>query len=119
MLKKIICRKSFADPKPAAWLGVFRWPGRRGRNLTQALVREIQEETGVTVEVNELVGVYSYTHSHTVMFGFLCAWLEGKPVTNPALYDRLRDMLDFHGTVVYRDYVRTPETYLVQEEREL
>ncbi len=73
------------------------------------------------------------------MFGFLCAWLEGKPatspeslevdfverdkalerVTNPALYDRLRDMLDFHKTVVYRAYVRTPETYLIQEEREL
>lgn len=120
----------------------WEFPGgqvEQGESLIEALVREIQEETGVLVEVGELVGVYSNTHTHVVMFSFLCEWLDGKlktspeslevawvdrdialeRVTNPAIYDRLRDMLDFHGTVVYRAYIRTEETYLIQEEREL
>lgn len=120
----------------------WEFPGgqvEEGESLTDALVREVQEETGLTVDICELVGVYSNIHSHIVMFGFLCEWLEGEPttspeslevawverdralerVTNPAIYDRLRDMLNFDGTVVYRAYVRTQETYLIQEEREL
>ncbi len=120
----------------------WEFPGgqvEEGESLTEALVREVQEETGVTVEVTELVGIYSNTRSHIVMFGFLCEWLNGElttspeslevawvergkaleRITNPAIHDRLRDMLDFHGTVVYRAYVRTQEIYLVQEEREL
>ena len=118
----------------------WEFPGGQvelGESLTEALVREVQEETGVMVEVRDLVGVYSNTHLSTVMFGFLCEWLEGKPttspeslevawverdralerVTNPAIYDRLRDMLDFDGTVVYRAYIRAKDTYLVEEER--
>ncbi|WP_394795604.1 NUDIX hydrolase [Armatimonas sp.] len=120
----------------------WEFPGgqvEEDESLTEALVREVQEETGVTVEVTELVGIYSNTRSHIVMFGFLCEWLNGElttspeslevawvergkaleRITNPAIHDRLRDMLNFSGTVVYRAYVRTQETYLIQEEREL
>jgi 8-oxo-dGTP diphosphatase len=124
----------------------WEFPGgqvEEGESLTEALVREVREETGVEVSVGALVGVYSNTRSHIVMFGFLCEWTgEGKPtpsaeslevewvareeslarVPHPPLHDRLRDMLAFDGTVVYRSYEFSAldeggTEYIVQEER--
>ncbi|MBC7807128.1 MAG: NUDIX hydrolase [Akkermansiaceae bacterium] len=124
----------------------WEFPGgqvEEGESLIEALHREIREETGVSVSVSSLVGVYSNTRSKIVMFGFLCEWTGGEPttspeslevewvsrdearrrVTRPPLRDRLRDMLDFTGQVVYRSYAfsaldETGATeYVVQEER--
>ena len=105
----------------------WEFPGgqvEQGENLIAALKREVREETGVLVSVGELVGVYSNTASHIVMFGFLCEYESGELCTSleslavewvsrdeararvmrPPLRDRLRDMLDFNGTVIYRAY---------------
>lgn len=105
----------------------WEFPGgqvEQGETLTEALHREIREETGVTVIVGSLVGVYSNVRSHIVMFGFLCEWMGDQPtttpeamefawftpdealerVTLPPIRDRLRDMITFNGEVAYRAY---------------
>lgn len=122
----------------------WEFPGgqvEEGEDLTAALVREIEEETGVTVAVGALVGVYSNLKSHIVMLDFLCQplggevrtsseslcveWVERKDalarITRPAIRDRMRDMLEFTGRVLYRAYefdaaeVHAP--YTIHQER--
>ncbi|MES2459027.1 MAG: NUDIX hydrolase [Armatimonadota bacterium] len=126
----------------------WEFPGgqvEEGKSLTEALIREVSEETGLVVSVGPLIGVYSNVHSHIVMFGFLCEWMGiGKPtpslesvevewmpreeartrVVRPPLRDRLRDMLDFSGQIIYRSYeysaLREAGTdYRVREERQI
>ena len=122
----------------------WEFPGgqvEEGETLTAALEREVREETGVRVAVGQLAGVYSNVQSHIVMLDFLCDYLGGdltpsaeslqvewvEPVEalariiRPVIRERLRDMLEFDGRVVYRAYtfdaseVHTP--YVVHEER--
>ncbi len=122
----------------------WEFPGGQveaGETLTGALRREVYEETGVRVEVGQLVGVYSNIKSHIVMFDFLCTWIEGEPrispeslevvwvareealayIIRPAIRERMRDMLEFTGQVVYRAYSfdanEVHAAYTVHEER--
>ena len=126
--------------------GDWEFPGgqvEEGETLTQALAREILEETGVTASVGALVGVYSNVirQPPLVMFGFLGRWLAGDLKTSaeslavewvrrdevlariqrPAIYARMQDMLAFDGRVVYRAYHVDPNAvqavYEVREER--
>ncbi len=115
-----------------------------GESLTDALVREVWEETGIAVSVVLLVGVYSNTRSKIVMFDFLCERISGEPtvsaeslevewvprdealsrVTRAPICDRLRDMLEFDGSVVYRSYEFSARNenvaeYVVREERRI
>jgi mutator protein MutT len=58
-----------------------------GETLRQAVVREAMEETGLTVEVGELLGVYDRvlrdaderTRYHYVLIDFLCQRIAGEP----------------------------------------
>jgi mutator protein MutT len=58
-----------------------------GETLRQAAVREALEETGLTVEVGELLGVYDRilrdaderTRYHYVLIDFLCRRIAGEP----------------------------------------
>lgn len=122
----------------------WEFPGgqvEEGETLSAALEREVLEETGIRVRVGQLVGVYSNVKSHIVMLDFLCEFLGGEPtpsaeslkvewmergealsrVTRPAIRDRLRDMLEFDGRVIYRAYSFDAETvhteYTVHEDR--
>ncbi len=100
-----------------------------GESLIGAVVREILEETGVLVEVQDMVGVYSNISDPVkVIFGFICEYLEGEltpsdespevewvdpaevleRVTHPAVHDRVRDMLNYDGRVMYRVYQMNP-----------
>ncbi len=116
--------------RSAPWVGKF--PGgqvEEGENLIEALQREIKEESGVTASIGSLVGVYSNIKTPTkVMFGFLGKYVSGELITseeslqtewvtrhsalqrvsNPIVYDRMKDMLDFSGQVIYRSYTSDP-----------
>lgn len=110
----------------------WEFPGGQvetGEDLIAALQRETEEESGITASIGALVGVYSNVKSPTkVMFGFLGDYVSGELTTssesvetewverdlvlqrisNPAIYDRMRDMLHFSGRVVYRVYTTAP-----------
>ena len=71
-------------------LGEWSIPGgvlEVGETLRQAAVREAMEETGLTVEVGELLGVYDRvlrdaderTRYHYVLIDFLCQRIAGEP----------------------------------------
>ena len=117
----------------------WEFPGgqvEEGENLIEALRREIQEESGVTASIGSLVGVYSNIKVPTKLaFGFLGDYICGElatsdesletewvahhsalqRVSNPIIYDRMKDMLDFSGRVIYRVYTNDP--YQICEER--
>ena len=110
----------------------WEFPGgqvEEGENLIEAFQREIREESGITASIGPLVGVYSNIKAPTKLaFGFLGDYVCGKlatsaesletewvarhlalqRVSNPIIYDRMKDMLDFSGRVVYRVYTTDP-----------
>ena len=107
-----------------------------GESLIEGLQREVQEETGVIASIGALVGVYSNIKPPAkVILCFLGERMAGelrtssespeaewvaqddvlRRVTHPAIYGRVKDMLEFSGRVVYRVYTIDP--YQVHEER--
>jgi 8-oxo-dGTP diphosphatase len=70
----------------------WEFPGgqvENGETLTQALVREIKEESGINVKVIKMVGIYSKITSHEgyngikivptqVNIDFICKYISGK-----------------------------------------
>ncbi|MCY4403680.1 MAG: NUDIX hydrolase [Candidatus Poribacteria bacterium] len=110
----------------------WEFPGgqvEEGENLIEGLQREIKEESGVNVTIGSLVGVYSNIRSPSkVIFGFLGKFVNGKlttsdesvetkwvdrdsvldKITNPIIQDRLKDMLNFKGQIIYRVYSTNP-----------
>ena len=97
--------------------------------LTHALEREIFEETGITVNVKSLVGIYTNTRTPSiVMMDFICEYVSGEPMLSEesvevewvnrddvlsrikrrSIYKRMKDMLEFSGEIVYRAYLVDP-----------
>ena len=112
--------------------GDWEFPGgqvEESEILTHALEREVFEETGITVKVKSLVGIYSNTREPSiVMMDFICEYVSGEPIPSEesqevewvnrddvlsrikrkSIYKRMKDMLEFSGEIVYRAYLVDP-----------
>jgi 8-oxo-dGTP diphosphatase len=110
----------------------WEFPGGQvevGETLTQALKREVIEETGIVVEPKALIGIYSNIRKPSIlMLDFVCDYISGEPtvsaeslnvewvnrdtaldrVKRPAIRGRLQKMLEFVGNVTYRAYFVDP-----------
>ncbi|MCG9127507.1 NUDIX hydrolase [Candidatus Poribacteria bacterium] len=110
----------------------WEFPGgqvEEGETIIDALIREIEEETGINAAIGSLVGIYSNIISPTkVMFGFLGDYISGElqtseesletiwishqtalqQISNPAVSDRMKDMVNFTGRIIYRAYTTNP-----------
>ncbi|GFO67349.1 hypothetical protein GMLC_09280 [Geomonas limicola] len=109
-----------------------------GENLIEALRREVLEEAGVEIEPGALAAVWSMlSPPAALIFTFLGRHLSGElscsddsvdagwfseeqaldQVTGEVMHDRLRVLLDYRDTTVYRAYTTRP--YQVQLETSL
>lgn len=95
-----------------------------GEDLIEALIREVEEETGAVISVGHLIGAYSNLSTHGVIFSFACEYESGslrtcseslevawfsrdevlEHITHPTIKERIKDALSFSGQVVYRSY---------------
>jgi ADP-ribose pyrophosphatase YjhB (NUDIX family) len=62
-------------------LDVWNLPGggvESGEMPTDAVIREVMEETSLEVEIERLVGVYGKTNKDELVFSFTCHTIDGK-----------------------------------------
>ncbi len=67
-------------------LGSWSFPSgyvNRGEVLEEAAAREVQEETGLDVEIGDLFGVYSERGNPVVLVVYTAAKVRGEPVAGP------------------------------------
>jgi 8-oxo-dGTP diphosphatase len=127
--------------------GDWEFPGgqvEEGETIPHALEREVFEETGIVVQVKSLVGIYSNTRKPSiVIMDFICEHVSGEltpsmestevewvdreevlsRVKREAIYQRLKNMLEFSGEITYRAYFVDPNridlNYRELEERKI
>lgn len=52
---------------------------RHGETATEGVIREVKEKTGLIVEAEQLVGVYSKPYKDELVLAFRCRPVEGEP----------------------------------------
>jgi len=109
-----------------------------GEDLLAALQREVLEEAGVTIEPGPLAAIWSMVSTPgAVIFCFLgryksgeltasgdsveVGWFSeneaGEMVTGSVMMNRLKILLNYNGSIVYRAYTTKP--YQVEVEKDL
>lgn len=66
-------------------LDLWNLPGggmEAGETPWEAAVREVEEETGLIVEVERLAGVYAKPQQEEIVFSFVCRVIAGEPTTS-------------------------------------
>lgn len=110
----------------------WEFPGgqiEEGETIPLGLKREVLEETGISVEVKSLIGIYSNIGKPSIVnLDFLCEYISGEPKTSnesiqvqwverdrvlklvqrKAIYKRLKNMLEFSGEINYLAYLINP-----------
>lgn len=87
-----------------------------GETPWQAVIREVQEEVGLVVTVERLIGVYAYPPGNDVIFSFLCT-ITGGEITESNEADaiayfaveQLPSTTHLHHLVRIKDVVEQPE----------
>ncbi len=107
-----------------------------GEDLTDALIREVEEETGAIISIGHLIGIYSNLATNGVILNFAGKFESGSLrtcsesldvdwfsrndilslITHPVIKVRVNDALDFSGKVVYRSYRTTTSENSVDSE---
>lgn len=118
------------------WRG-WEFPGgmvEPGESLQDALLREIQEETGVEVEITGFVGLCKNLQNDIVNLDFVCQYLGGVPTTSAESSEvgwfspeqalalvseeltrkRLQNMLASSGIVHCFDFTKAPFTVVAE-----
>ncbi|MFC2037856.1 NUDIX hydrolase [Chloroflexota bacterium] len=105
-------------------MDVWNLPGggvESGELPTEAVIRETQEETGLDVVIERLVGVYGKADKNDLVFSFACRQVGGElsvtddadecryfdiesipPNTLPKQVERIHDAADFRTAPVFR-----------------
>ncbi len=107
-----------------------------GETLINALTREVYEESGVMIQAGTLACIHHNLKSPPkLIYGFLGIWVSGEletsaesvetewvardqvleRISQPAMLERTRDMLEFSGRIVYRVYYTDPYFMVYQE----
>lgn len=66
-------------------LDLWNLPGggmEAGESPWEAVVREVEEEVGLIVEVERLAGVYAKPEQEEIVFSFVCRVIRGEPGTS-------------------------------------
>jgi 8-oxo-dGTP diphosphatase len=106
-------------------------------NPVNAVIRETLEETGVTIRVERLAGLYTNLTRQSLVVAYYAQYIEGElhasyetpevkwfsrskigeVITHPPAQHRARDFLSFDGRVMHRAYQQNP--YAVMSEHRL
>ena len=101
---------------------IDRWnlPGggvMHGETPWQGVVREVEEETGLHVIVNKLLGIYTDTSRDDIVFSFLCSITGGAITLNDEADDiayfsveQLPTHTHVHHIIRIKDALAEPET---------
>ena len=100
----------------------WAYPGgqvENGENLTDAVIREIKEESGINVSVEKLIVISSNTSSYEgtngyenvptkVMFDFVCKYIDGELLsstdeTTESMWVKKEDAMDYIKHPTYRE----------------
>ena len=103
--EKIVLLKRGIDPQKGKWV----LPGGyvdQGEQVEEAALRETEEECGIKIRINDLLGVYSYTGRIGVVIVYLTEYISGDLIVG----DETQDVKLFNLEEIPWDDLAFPST---------